>query len=363
MAHPSQRTPISSAVLTLMLVLSACAEAPGPPDIEVDTLIASEDAHATRADDSRERRLDVHEDPLGGRGLAYGFFAIHLDPGPVSGLPDGTPNPSRPKAYLDALVWLVEAADTLGHTLTLMFTAQWAAHIASPLCELPPGEGLSPEGYAYQGEDYEDCLSLVRAFEAHGHEIALHHHPESAPASWDGFSNELEDAKKQGYLGSVDDLLAYVAAVPLGGAQAITAATTEEFPSGAHHIRVTSARGPTPYEGPEALGDLASRPCAFEEGGARVWRMRMRTLAPTHAVELSQAARELSQTSPAYTAGFVTHAKDVEGSHETYTALFSQLDSLGITLQALSEVVARYGYTQGAPDPEGARACPADEAL
>lgn len=330
--------------------LADSAEPSTEQDMARDTL-----GQAGRAEDGS------HEAEL--RGLRYGFFAVHLDPGPVSGLPDGTPNPSRPKAYFDELTQLITSADAYGHKLTLMFTAQWAAHIASPLCELPKSEGLSPGGYAYRGEEYGDCLSLVRAFEAHGHEIALHHHPESAPASWDGFSNSQEDAEKQGYLGSVDDLLAYVAKLPKGGAQAINAATTEEFPSGPHNIRVTSARGPTPYEGPDALGDLASRPCAFEEESDRVWRVRMRTLAPTHAAELAQAADELSEVSPPLTVGFVTHAKDVDGAIGTYESLFTQLEALGIQLEALSAAVAHYPYTEAAPDPEGEYACPADEAL
>ena len=122
----------------------------------------------------------------GAAGLRHGFFAVHLDPGSTPGLPDGTPNPARPMAHLDELTALVEAADVHGHALTLMFTAQWASHVVSPACQVPS----APGAYLYNGAELTDCLSLIRAFEAQGHEIAFHHHPTSAPNSWDGYSNQ-----------------------------------------------------------------------------------------------------------------------------------------------------------------------------
>ena len=299
----------------------------------------------------------------GQRGLRHGFFAVHLDPGANPGLADGTPDPSRPKAHFDELSDLVEAADVHGHKLTLMFTAQWAAHMVSPLCE-PPADALPPEGaYTYASEAHSTCLSLIRAFEAQGHEIAFHHHPEVAPASWDGFSNQPGDELLPGYLGTVDALLAYVSALPAMGPEAITAGTTEEYPQGTHYLRVMSARGPTPYVGPDALGDLASRPCSWFEDGNHVWRVRMRGMTPTLADELDRAYRDLAEAPEAYTVGFVTHAKDVDGALETYVALFTQLDALGLTLQGLSAAVGNYPYTQGDPASDTAHGCPEDEAL
>ena len=303
-------------------------------------------------------------DPPGPVGLVHGFFAIHLDPGGNPTLPDGTPDPARPLEYLDDLTSLVEAADVHDHKLTLMFTGQWAAHMVSPLCEVPPDGELPPGKYAYQNAIHESCLELIRAFEAHGHEIAIHHHHEASPASWDGFSNDPAHVTELGYLGTVDDLLAYVSALPVEGASSVQGATLEEYPQGEHFIRITSARGPVAYVNPQDRGDLASTPCSWEEDGNHVWRFRMRNAnGPTIGDEISLAAEQLGGGDVAYTAGFVTHAKDVAPSLAPYEAILQQLHDLGITLQGLTTVATHYPYTDGDPATDTDHGCPPDEQL
>ena len=127
--------------------------------------------------------------PGPGGGIQRGFFAVHLDPGAIP--KDGdVPNASRPKAHLDDLTALVEKADEWGHKLTLMFTGQWAYHMTDPTCLVPLQEGSPPGTFTYMGTPVSDCLSLIRAFEVHGHEVSMHHHPAGSPASWDGYTNE-----------------------------------------------------------------------------------------------------------------------------------------------------------------------------
>ena len=234
-----------------------------------------------------------------GGGIQQGFFALHLDPGPVAKEGD-SPSAARPKEYLDDVLRLVERGDTADHKFTLMFTGQWAHHLQSSECLLPFQEGSLPGSYAYQGEQVDSCTGLVHALEANGHEIALHHHPAGAPASWDGYSNTPPTGPEQlNYLGTVDDLLERVGQLSANGIQGITSCTTEEFPTGEHFIRVTSARGPTAYVDGENRGDLVSTPCAWIEDGNPVWRLRMRSAKTLKIDELNRLLRTLGRVNSA----------------------------------------------------------------
>jgi len=295
----------------------------------------------------------------------YGFMAVHLDPGSPAVVND-KPAIERAAQYFPTLASLVDAADGAGHVLTLMFTPQWALFVASPVCSVPD-DGDNTPTYRYQGEDVDSCLDLVRAWELHGHEIAMHHHPESAPATWDGFSNTHEGPN---LLGSMDDLMAYVSAIPVSGV--IRSGTTEEFPLSNNTIRYTAARGPTPYVSASNRGDLASVPCAWTEDGAGVWRLRMRAFTNKSAhnsvleTELPQAVADLEgHPEGPFVLGFVTHAKNVgEEGIENYEALFAALSEASVELRGLEDVAGLYPWTLGDPsDPAAPHACPRDEAL
>ena len=160
------------------------------------------------------------------------------------------------------------------------------------------------------------------------------------------------------------DLLALVGEVSANGIDGITSCTTEEFPLGPHSIRVTSARGPTPYVDADNRGDLASTPCAWVEDGNPVWRLRMRSAGNMKMTELDSAFEDLEGSATTYAVGFVTHAKDVESlGLQPYTLIFTRLAEGGVTLQGLTSVVDAYPFTGELPNPEGPHACPADENL
>ena len=316
----------------------------------------------TDAQNTSQTETSTHSGSAGTRaqGVAYGYFAIHLDPGGSPATPAGEPNHARGLDYFDDLVSLVKAADEGGHKLTLMFTAQWASYVLSGECTWPPAV------LSYQGSQYSTCLELVRAFEAKGHEIAFHHHPKDAPSSWDGYTNSGDDGSAD-YLGDVDDLMAWVAQVPVAGKISLRAGTTEEYPSD-HNLMFMGARGPTAYVDATDLGDLASTPCAWEEGGNLVWRLRMRSYSGTVQAsvrgELSKAVADLENVSGPFTVGFVTHARDVgTGLLAAYVELFDSLSAQGIKLEGLTTVAGHYSWTAGEPDPTSAYACPEDEAL
>ena len=297
----------------------------------------------------------------------HAFMAVHLDPGKPA-VVDGSPATERASTYLPTLQELIEASEPRGHRLTLMFTAQWAFYLSSESCVLPD-DGDDDGAYLYAGQEHETCLSLVRAWEQAGHELAAHHHPQWAPATWDGFSNEPE-AGGPDCLGDIDALMSYLAPLPQGGLSSFVSATTEEFPTNPI-LRYTAGRGPTPYVDDQERGDLASRPCAWTGDGHPVWRLRMRSFT-TPAVrqtvlsdELPRAIGDLNGASPApYTLGFVTHAKDVDGALPDYLKLFADLADAGIQMETVKEVASRYPYTAGSPTAAvPVHRCPPDERL
>ena len=298
----------------------------------------------------------------------YAYMAVHLDPGTPATV-GGEPGHTRPERYFPTLAELVDAADEGGHELTIMFSAQWASYVAAPACVIPD-DGDADGSYEYDGAELGSCLALARAWEAHGHEIAMHHHPKDVPATWDGFSND--DSGGPGSLGDLNDLMEYVNAIPVGGAGSVISATTEEFPTAGGGFRFTAARGPTAYVDADDRGDLASTPCAWSEDGHDVWRFRMRSFTsqrihPTVTNdEVPSALADLANSPDGpYTLGFVSHVKDVADSRlSDYTDLFSLLSVSGIRLERLRDVAAHYSWTAGDPgDDAGAHACPPDEML
>lgn len=345
----------------LLLTFLGCSSSSSDDGSESD--ISSDVGSDTSA------QSEVAEDSGSGSDTSfYAYMAIHLDPGtPAAVL--GEPGQQRPQRYLPTLAGLVDTADEGGHELTIMFTAQWASHVADPTCEVPD-DGDSDGTYEYQGAERDSCLALARAWEENGHEIAMHHHPKDVPASWDGFSNESGGGP--GSLGNLDDLMEYVNAIPASGAGGVISGTTEEFPVGGGGFRFTAARGPTAYVDADERGDLASTPCAWNEDNHDVWRFRMRSFTNLGVQgtvinsEIPSALADLENSSSGpYTLGFVSHAKDVDDTRlSNYSDLFSLLSASGIRLERLQDVAGYYAWTEGDPAGDGGEhACPSDEML
>ena len=155
------------------------------------------------------------------------------------------------------------------------------------------------------------------------------------------------------FLGTTEDLLALISPISANGT--VVSATTEEYPGGVIH---SAAGGPEDYVGPGEPGDLLSQPCVYDFDGHRVWQLRMRSYTSgviqdeVRDEELPVAIAEY-EGSPdgAWSTAFVTHAINVDETDiGQYELLFSLLDSHGITLENLSDVMARYPYTATPPD-------------
>lgn len=303
-------------------------------------------------------------------GIQYAFMAVHLDPGSIPVDPvGGGPNTSRARDYFRSLVELVLAADLGGHKLTIMFHAQWSVYVDADEC-MALLAGVPGGQYEYQGVGYESCHDLVRAIEANGHEIAMHHHPLTAPSSWDGFTNQTSwtadrdhdnvdetyhvdgsgpDGSDPWYLGDLDAMMAYHDSIPVGGRSNIVSATTEEYPT---EILFSAAGGPEAYVDADTPGDLVSAPCATDFEGYWVWQIRMRSytsprLHDTVQAELPKALADFDGFGDEpWVVGFVTHAKNVgDIGIDPYQDLFDQLTSSGLTLETVNQVMGHYSYT------------------
>jgi len=342
-------------------------------DVADDDVADDETGDDDTGDDDSADDDTGDDDTVAMQGIEYAYMAVHLDPGntpvdPVTGLPHA----NRPLAHLPDLTDLVVAADVGGHELTLMFTIQWAHHVLDLACTVPEDGDLDDE-YEYQGTEYADCLSLIRAFEANGHEIAMHHHPQGVPAAWDGitdleswtadrdFDGQDETYFADGggpngadpyYLGTTEFMMTFVDSIPTSGAA--TSGTTEEWPPG---LTFSAAGGPEDYVDASNPGDLVSQPCAADHDGHWVWQVRMRTYTSTliqdqvTASELPDALVDFAGHPDApWLVGFVTHAINVdETGIGQYEALFAQLSAAGLTLQGLRDVMDHYAETAGDP--------------
>jgi len=332
------------------------------------------DDDSSEADDDTISDDDTGDDDTGaGAGIEYAYMAVHLDPDtPPADPSTGAVNETRASTYYPSMVELVELADVHGHELTLMFTPQWAVHTTSVACQVP-ADGDWDGQYEYLGVEYGTCLSLVQAFEANGHEIALHHHPLDAPAGWDGFTDaETWAADRDGdgvdetyfadgggpsgpdpwYLGDLAAMMDLVNAIGAGGS--VVSATTEEYPPG---FLYQAAGGPAAYTDATSPGDLVSQPCAAEWDGLWVWQFRMRlytsesTQNTVRLDELPDAMVDFEGSGEGpWTLGLVTHAKNVaDTGAPQYSALFEDLATLGLTLETVVSAMGQYATT--ATDP------------
>jgi hypothetical protein len=357
----------SSLLYTLPLaLLLACGEQPKDdtaPEADTDTdTDADTDADADADADSD---TDADADP-GGVSLAY--MAVHLDPAAAVDPISGDINTTRPEAYFDDLVDLVLAAEEHGHALTLMLTAQWAAWITDE------GSLIDEE---YRGASYTSPLELLRAFEAQGHELAIHHHPLTAPSSWDGFTDEDEwtgdrdgDGTEETYFadgggpngvdpwyhGDMEAFMARLSPIPAEGGGALVGGTTEEWPEG---FSWSASGGPADYIGRDEPGDLVSRPCAAQHGERWLWQLRMRSFTNTGDQilvmnkELPAALSAFEGDPQRWATGTVTHAKNVdETGIAQYESLFQQLADAGLRMARLQDVMGSFPHTRD--DPSGA---------
>lgn len=122
-----------------------------------------------------------------------GFVAIHMEPG--VGLEEQK-NLTNPKTYWSNLISLIETADKYNIKLTLLFNPQWAEYILQD----------------------NSRLTLLRSWEAEGHEMGYHQHGVTQGQNyWNGYTSVPSQQKGPHYFGTIEEAMSLLTQLPANG--------------------------------------------------------------------------------------------------------------------------------------------------
>ena len=239
------------------------------------------------------------------------FIVLHLE---VS-------SEARIRALWPQLEMFMALADRYGVKVTLQFSWPWA-------------------DYVYK----HDLLDTVHAWEAEGHEIALHHHGPTHKF-FDGYTNAPDAirtdgwyATRYGYRGNMDNLMAFMA--PLSPRGILSAGMSDEdtdWPAGVRYFATDSGAAPS-------KDDLLSRPVETVHNGQPVVEIynagyEIDHLGPA-SVTLADVERALRDAAADEYLGLVFNDNTLEAHFATIEPLFQLLRDYGVqveTVRALME--------------------------
>ncbi|GAB4270402.1 MAG: hypothetical protein Kow0080_14830 [Candidatus Promineifilaceae bacterium] len=239
------------------------------------------------------------------------FIAFHLE---VSRGP-------RIKTLWPKLEQFMALADQYGVKVTLQFSAPWA-------------------DYVYKS----GLLDTVYAWEANGHEIALHHHGPTHKF-FDGYTNNPDAirtdgwyATDYGYLGSMDDLMTFMA--PLSQKDITSAGMSDEetdWPAGVLYFATDS--GETPSK-----DDLLSTPVETTHNGYPVVEIYNAGYLIGHlgdaAVDLNDIEHALQTAVPDEYIGIVFNDETIEQDFAQIEPLFQLFQQYGVQVETVSSLMA-----------------------
>ncbi len=245
-----------------------------------------------------------------GSGPKGAFIAFHLE---VSRGP-------RIKQLWPRLEQFMALADQYGVKVTLQFSWPWA-------------------DYVYKS----GLLDTVHAWEAEGHEIALHHHGPTHKF-FDGYTNAPDAirtdgwyATDYGYLGDMNALMAFMA--PLSQKGITSAGMSDEdtdWPAGVLYFATDS--GDTP-----SRDDLLSRPVETVHNGYPVIEIYNAGYEIDHlgeaAVHLADIEHALQTAAPDEYLGIVLNDESLEKDFALIEPLFQLLRDYGVQVETVSALM------------------------
>ncbi|RME32853.1 MAG: hypothetical protein D6794_12230 [Deltaproteobacteria bacterium] len=244
-------------------------------------------------------------------GPAAAFIAVHLEVPPTAGAV------ARRWASLENLVAL---ADRYQVKLTLQFSWPWAKYV------------------------YENgLLDTVHAWEAEGHEIALHHHGPTHKF-FDGYTNAPDAvrtdgwyATKFGYLGDMDALMAFMS--PLSQRGITSAGMSDEesdWPAGVLYFATDSGDAPS-------KDDLLSRPVETTHNGFPVVEIYNAGFEIAHlgpaAVNLDDVKAALQSAAADEYLGLVLNDESFQQDFSLMEPLFQLLQDAGLPVETVSSLL------------------------
>lgn len=246
----------------------------------------------------------------GGHGPKGAFIAFHLE---VSRGP-------RIKQLWPLLEQFMALADQYNVKITLQFAWPWA-------------------DYVYKS----GLLETVHAWEANGHEIALHHHGPTHKF-FDGYTNAPDAvrtdgwyATNYGYLGNMDDLMAFMA--PLSQRGITSAGMSDEetdWPAGVLYFATDSGDSPSKE-------DLLSRPVETTHNGYPVVEIYNAGYEIDHlgaaSTNLADVEHALQTAAPDEYLGLVLNDNTLEAHFDTIEPLFQLLQQYGVQVETVSTLM------------------------
>ncbi len=283
----------------LLLVVSCSEEKADPCDLNKDGKIQAYErklCSSSQLDDTT-----VHDIPSD---KVIAHIGVHMEiEKDITGF-------SYQEKYWPVLVDLVALADQYNIKLTLKFIPQWAGYIIID----------------------DKRLSLVRTWEANGHELAVHHHGPSH-VHWDGYTDNPNWKDDRRYLGSIDDMMKLLNQLPVSG-QMLTSGQTDEDTDWPDHII---------YETEAVPGQgccLLSSPQRRDNGILLLYTMPYK-IDKSGEVSLEDIEDAISTIKDGQylgitltDAGFAAHESDVE-------KLFILLDSHNVDVQTTKDILSQ----------------------
>ena len=235
--------------------------------------------------------------------LDSAFIAVHMEVG-------GTPKDlDYQEGNWPVLIELVELANKYDHKLTLQFNPQWASYIL----------------------EEQSRLSLLRAWELDGHEIALHHHGPSH-GDWNGYTNVDEKKDDPRYIGTISEMMTLMKQLPASGLILNGGITNEDtdWPEGIIYDT----------NGGRSKNDLLSKPETVNFSGYDVMQLTYR-VATKNGADLTEIEKGYNSAKPGEIMGLVFHAYNYDRNSENHLGiqnLFASLAEHNIQVKSVSDI-------------------------
>ncbi len=250
------------------------------------------------------------------------FLAFHLEVG----------QRNRIHTLWPKLVDFMALADRYGAKVSLQFSTSWAEYVYS-----------------------RELTDTVLAWEANGHEIALHHHGPTHKF-FDGYTDRPDLIRTDGwyatdgvYRGDMAALMAYLD--PLADMPIVSAGMSDadtDWPEGVLYYA-------TKYEAENSKADLISVPWQATYNGHTVTVVTNAGYAIEHlgdaAVTLADIQAALQKATPDQVLGLVVNDDTIENGFDQIEPLFQLLARYGVQARTTGDVVAGYRSPSTTPTP------------
>ncbi len=308
---------MGSIIIILCLMLTSCEDTScdingdGTVDnVEEKICEQGESEKPTKQQASKENEINLPEEAE--YTINTAFISIHMEPGT---------NPSTtdyPALHWTDLVGLIALADEYNVKLSLVFNPQWAIYIL----------------------DDEEKRTLLRSWEANGHEIGLHHHGPHH-GGWNGYTDQEDYKDDLKYVGTIEDMMNLVNQLPASGQVFVAGIGAEEdvdydWPEG---IIYETDGGADPEE------DILSNPTINIYNGHTVISLRhAQYQVGKMSLSLEEIEAYLQEPQTEEYMGIVFHEKNYAEDPSKIEDLFQLFEEYNVEVKTVQDIMEEEGY-------------------